>query len=51
MSSQKVFREVLAGPERRRQWSGDEKREIVSESLQPSAVATRDAADLLLERG
>jgi transposase len=39
MSSDKVFGEVLAGPERRRRWSDDQKREIVSESLQPGAAA------------
>ena len=39
MSRQRVFGEVLAGPERRRRWSEDQKREIVSESLQPGAVA------------
>lgn len=39
MSSQKVFGEVLAGPERRRRWSDDQKREIVSESFQEGAVA------------
>ena len=39
MSIQKVFGEVLAGPERRRRWSADQKREIVSESLEEGAVA------------
>lgn len=39
MSSDKVFGEVLAGPERRRRWSDAQKREIVSESLQPGAAA------------
>jgi transposase len=39
MSSDKVFGEVLAGPERRRRWSDEQKREIVSESLQPGAAA------------
>jgi hypothetical protein len=41
MSGQKVFGEVLAGPERRRRWSDDQKREIVSGSLVALAVARR----------
>jgi transposase len=32
--------EVLAGPERRRRWSLDEKARIVAESLAPDAVAS-----------
>ena len=32
--------EVLAGPERRRRWSWEEKAQIVAESLAPDAVAS-----------
>lgn len=32
--------EVLAGPERRRRWSWEEKAQIVAESLAPGAVAS-----------
>ena len=39
MSSHKVLGEVLVGPERRRRWSADQKRAIVSESLEEGAVA------------
>lgn len=39
MSSQKEFGEVLVGLEGRRRWSDDQKREIVSESLQEGAMA------------
>lgn len=39
MSSHTVLSEVLAGPERRRRWSADQKRSIVSESLEEGAVA------------
>jgi transposase len=39
MSSHNTLGEVLAGPERWRRWSADQKREIVSESLQEGAVA------------
>src|ERR1043165_9988380 len=35
--------EVLAGPERRRRWSDDEKRAIVAAAFEPSA-AVRDVA-------
>jgi transposase len=37
-SSRRV--EVLAGPERRRRWSWEEKARIVAESLAPDAVAS-----------
>ena len=35
--------EVITGPERRRRWSGEQKRAIVAESLAPGAVV-RDIA-------
>jgi transposase len=39
MSSHNILGEVLVGPERRRRWSADQKRAIVSESLAEGAVA------------
>jgi transposase len=35
--------EVITGPERRRRWSGEQKRAIVAESLAPGAVVTEIA--------
>ena len=35
--------EVITGPERRRRWSADQKRAIVTESLAPGAVVTEIA--------
>jgi hypothetical protein len=35
--------EVITGPERRRRWSAEQKRTIVSESLAPGAVVTEIA--------
>jgi transposase len=35
--------EVITGPERRRQWSAEQKRAIVAESLAPGAVVTEIA--------
>jgi transposase len=36
--------EVLAGPERRRRWSDEEKARIVAESFEPGTVASSVAA-------
>jgi transposase len=35
--------EVITGPERRRRWSAEQKRAIVTESLAPGAVVTEIA--------
>ncbi len=42
--------EVLAGPERRRRWSWEEKAQIVAESLAPDAVASAIARRYGLHR-
>ena len=42
--------EVLAGPERRRRWSWEEKARIVAESLAPDAVASSIARRYGLHR-